>query len=159
CRVVTSAEGGLPDFADVWVTALTPESLVEASLGGVRREHAVRAPEETARGVMALYERARRGGGKGGSSAFGTPAMPKAFSSKSSSRRFGPPRGDGEQRSRGSAACKGDTRDGSRREWSRWEAFSWAARGKPPPSFSWRSGLRSRAPRWSSFLAGMGGVR
>ena len=59
-RTVTCSEGGLPRYADVALEDLTAGTIVEASLGGRRREVALPDNEAIAREVIALYERARR---------------------------------------------------------------------------------------------------
>jgi len=59
-RAVTCAEGGLPRYADVVLEDPSAGAIVEASLGGRRREVALPDNEAIAREVIALYERARR---------------------------------------------------------------------------------------------------
>jgi L-malate glycosyltransferase len=59
-RVVAVEEGNLPALSDAWVEALTPESVVAASLSG---ERVLVRPRENARiaaEVLELYDEARR---------------------------------------------------------------------------------------------------
>jgi len=58
-RTIAVAEGGLTRFADVALDAPTAGPIVEASLGGQRREVPLPSNEATAREVLAMYERAR----------------------------------------------------------------------------------------------------
>ena len=56
--MVAVNEGALPAYADEQVTELTPEAVVRASLTGTRRDAPVFRPDEVARRVLELYERA-----------------------------------------------------------------------------------------------------
>lgn len=59
-RALAVAEGGLARYADVVLQEPTAGAIVEASLGGQRREVALPSNEAIAREVIALYEWARR---------------------------------------------------------------------------------------------------
>ena len=59
-RVIAVDEGGLAQYADVALKDPTAGVIVEASLGGQRREVPSPSNEAIAREVLALYERARR---------------------------------------------------------------------------------------------------
>jgi len=59
-RAIAAVEGGLPRYADVALQDPTAGAIVEASLGGQRREVPLPSNEAIAGEVLALYERARR---------------------------------------------------------------------------------------------------
>jgi L-malate glycosyltransferase len=58
-RAIAVAEGGLARYADVTLQDPTAGAIVEASLGGQRREVPLPSNEAIAREVLAMYERAR----------------------------------------------------------------------------------------------------